>query len=348
MLAASGERKHVARVRRVRAALRRRWGTGGRGRTAWTRGRITAALAAAVAAVTALHSLVPNALLGLGSLLETFLPWTGLAVPVLLAVALLRRSALALVALLLPSAVWLGLFHGALAGTAPEAAPGAARLTVVQHNVSDVNPDPRAAARTLAGAEPDLVALQEVVPATRRAYEAELAPDLPHHAVVGTVGLWSRYPLTDVRRLDIRPAGIGPDWNRGLRATVRTPHGEIAVHVVHLPSVRVRAGGFDTARRDESAKLLGAALRAEESPRVLVLGDLNGTLDDRGLDPVLRHVDPPDAGAADGFSFSWPASFPAARIDHVLTRGATVTRLRTLPATGSDHLPVVARIALPS
>ncbi|MGK5498542.1 endonuclease/exonuclease/phosphatase family protein [Streptomyces sp. URMC 125] len=331
---------------RALAALRRRGDEEVGGRTARTRGRTTAALAVVAAALPALHSLAPGAL-GLGSLLETFLPWTGLAVLVLSAVALLRRSVLARVALLLPSAAWLGLFHGVLLPGGPEPAPGAAVLTVVQHNVSDVNPDPRAAARALAGAGADLVALEEVVPGARPAYEAELSPSLPHRAVVGTVGLWSRYPLTDVRPLDIRPEGVGPEWSRGLRATARTPHGDIAVHVVHLPSVRLRATGFDTERRDGSARLLGAALRAEALSRVLVLGDLNGTLDDRGLDPVLDRLGAPDAGAADGFSFSWPASFPAARIDHVLARGATVVRLRTLPATGSDHLPVVARVALP-
>ncbi|GAA2384562.1 endonuclease/exonuclease/phosphatase family protein [Streptomyces glaucosporus] len=337
----------MARVRRARAALRRWWGEDARGRTARTRGRAVAALAAATAALMALHSLVPGAL-GLGSLLETFLPWTGLAVPVLLLLALLRRSALALAVLPLPAAVWLALFHGALAGGAPAPAPGTGSLTVVQHNIGDANPSPRAAARALAEAGPDLVALEEVVPATRPAYEAELSPRLPHHAVVGTVGLWSRYPLTDVRPLDVRPPGLGPDWNRGLRATARTPYGPVAVHVVHLPSVRLRATGFDTARRDESAELLGAALESEELPRVLVLGDLNATLDDRGLDPVLERLGPPDAGAADGFAFSWPASFPVARIDHVLARGAAVTGLRTLPATGSDHLPVAARVTFPS
>jgi vancomycin resistance protein VanJ len=295
----------------------------------------------------AFHSLVPDAGIGLGSLLEAFLPWLGLAVPLLLTAALLRRSALALAALALPSAVWLGLFHEVL--TPREAHPdGTAVLTAVQHNASDENRDPAATARALAAAGPDVIALQELTPAALPAYEKALAPGHPHHAVVGTVGLWSRHPLTDVRPLDIRPAGVGPDWNRGLRATVRAPHGAVAVHVAHLPSVRLRAGGFDAARRNESAALLGEALRAEELPRVILLGDLNGTLDDRGLAPVLARLDSTGEGGADGFSFSWPTAFPVARIDHVMARGATVTRLWTLPATDSDHLPVAARIAFPA
>ncbi|WP_420882447.1 endonuclease/exonuclease/phosphatase family protein [Streptomyces barkulensis] len=335
-------------------ALRRRWGgeaRGGAGRTAWTRGRVPAALAVLTAGAAAFHSLVPGAVLGLGSLLESFLPWLGLAVLPLLAAALVRRSALALVALALPSAVWLALFHDALLPPGGEDAAGAARtalLTAVQHNASDENRDPAATARALAAAGPDIVALQELTPAALPAYGEALAREYPHRAVAGTVGLWSRHPLTGTRPLDIRPADLGPDWNRGVRTAVRTPHGDIAVHVVHLPSVRVRATGFDTEWRDESAALLGEELRAEELPRVIVLGDFNGTLDDRGLDPVLSGVDSTGREAADGFSFSWPTAFPVARIDHVMARGAAVTRLWTLSATGSDHLPVAARIALPA
>jgi vancomycin resistance protein VanJ len=37
---------------------------------------------------------------------------------------------------------------------------------------------------------------------------------------------------------------------------------------------------------------------------------------------------------------------PVARIDQVMTRSATVTKLWPLPATGSDHLPLAARVRL--
>lgn len=36
----------------------------------------------------------------------------------------------------------------------------------------------------------------------------------------------------------------------------------------------------------------------------------------------------------------------ARRIDQVMARSAAVGHIRTLPATGSDHLPIAARIAL--
>ncbi|WP_052424986.1 endonuclease/exonuclease/phosphatase family protein [Streptomyces fulvoviolaceus] len=288
----------------------------------------------------AFHAAVPNTVGRLGSLLEAFLPWLGLAVPMLLVVALLRRSATALVALLLPVAVWANLFGGLLL---PEDG-GPHDITVIQHNVSDENTDPAGTAEALIDAGPELIALEELTSSALPLYERTLAPTYPYHAVEGTVGLWSKYPLADVRPLDIKPRGIGEGWNRGLRSSAHTPWGEVAVHVAHLPSVRLRLSGFDSGYRDESARLLGEAIAAEELDEVILLGDLNGTVDDRGLAPVTSQMNPPTRD----FAFSWPAAFPVSRIDHVMTRSATVTDVRTLPATGSDHLPIAVGIRLAS
>ena len=72
----------------------------------WRRGRRVTVLGVLVAVLLAFPRVVPNSPGHLGSLLETFLPWLGLAVPVLLVPALLRRSAARAVALLLPAAAW--------------------------------------------------------------------------------------------------------------------------------------------------------------------------------------------------------------------------------------------------
>ncbi|MEW2180522.1 endonuclease/exonuclease/phosphatase family protein [Streptomyces sp. NPDC005406] len=310
-----------------------RWVWERRGR--WTRGRVIAVLAL----LLAFPGVVPNRPGHLGSLLEAFAPWLGLAVVPLFVSALLRRSATALLSLLLPLVAWAFAFGG-LFLAAPE--PGGRDLVVVQHNVSDVNTDPAGTARTLAGAGPDLIALEELVPAALPEYEKALAPDFRFHEVRGTVGLWSRHPLSDTRVVDIRPEGIAEGWSRGLRTVVHTPQGEVAAYVAHLPSVRVGTSGFASSWRDESAHLLGRAVAAETVAKVIVLGDLNGTVDDRGLSPLTSQLNTSERG----FAFSFPASFPLARIDQVLARSATVGRIRTLPATGSDHLPVTARVTL--
>ncbi|WP_406393063.1 endonuclease/exonuclease/phosphatase family protein [Streptomyces sp. NBC_00887] len=308
-------------------------------RTPWSRqrGRVLGLLAVLVALLLVFPSVVPQLPGHAGSLLETFLPWLGLAVPVLLVLALLRRSYVALAALLLPAVAWGAVFGGLLFSGHD---PGDDAITALQHNVSDVNQDPSGTARALLGARPDLIALEELTPSALPAFHAVLEADYPHHTTRGTIGLWSKYPLSDVRRVDIKPKTVGDGWDRGLRATATTPRGRVAVYVAHLPSVRLGLSGFGSGWRDESAVLLGRAVAAEPLDRVILLGDLNSTLDDRGLEPVTSRMRRPDTD----FAFSWPAKLPLARIDQILTRSAEVTELRSLPATGSDHLPIAARI----
>ncbi|MFD7510887.1 endonuclease/exonuclease/phosphatase family protein [Streptomyces sp. NPDC059853] len=325
---------------RVAAKARRpvaRWrGEDSWGRSAWTRGRVLAALALLTGGLLAFPGAVPNTPGRLGSLLESLLPWLGLVIVVLLGLAALRRSATALLALLLPVVAWTALFGGLLW----PARAGDPDLVVVQHNVSDENADPAATARALAEAGPDLIALQELLPSALPVYQEELAARYPYHEVRGTVGLWSVHPLSDTRIVDIKPRDIEEYWSRGMRTVVHTPHGEVAAYVAHLPSVRLGTGGFASARRDESAGRLARAIAAEELPRVVLLGDLNGTVEDRGLAPLTDRLNVPERG----FALSFPAAFPVARIDQVMARSGTVSRVHTLPALGSDHLPVVAHL----
>ncbi|MFF8545103.1 endonuclease/exonuclease/phosphatase family protein [Streptomyces werraensis] len=298
-----------------------------------------AVLAVLTAGLLAFHRTVPNTPGRVGSLLESFLPWLGLAVVSLLVYGLVRRTPVVLVAVLLPVAAWTRLFGDLLLPADPA---GPRDLVVVQHNVSDINPDPADTARALAGSGADLIALEELVPDALPAYERVLAARYPHHVVRGTVGLWSRHPLSGARTLDIKPADLTEPWSRGLRAVAATPHGEVAVYVAHLPSVRIVPRGMTSGRRDESAVRLGREVAAEPVGRVVLLGDLNGTVGDRGLEPLTSRLEVPRRG----FAFSFPAGLPLVRIDQVMARSATVAGIGTLPATGSDHLPVRARIAL--
>ncbi len=320
-----------------RRPARRRGGAWRDGGT-WRRGRVLAALALLLGLLMFFHADVPDRVGNLGSLLETFLPWAGLAVPVLLTAALLRRSATALAALLVPVVVWADLFGGLLGSKA--AAGG--DLTVVAHNVDAANPRPAATARDLERAGAGLVALEELSPKALPVYERALAARYPYRAVEGTVGLWSRYPLSDTRPVDIR---LG--WIRALRTTAATPHGPVAVYVAHMPSVRVHLhGGFTADQRDESATALGDAIAEEPLHDVILLGDLNGTMNDRSLSPITAQMRSAQGAAGDGFGFSWPAAFPMARIDQIMVKGAEPTRSWVLPATGSDHLPIAATVKI--
>ncbi|MFI7400924.1 endonuclease/exonuclease/phosphatase family protein [Streptomyces sp. NPDC049541] len=318
----------------------------------WKRGPVLVAAALLLGLLMLLHAEIPNRVGNLGSLVETFLPWFGVFVPVLLAAALWRRSASAVVALLLPVTVWLSLFGGMLS----DKSHAGSDLTVASHNVGADNPDPAGTARDLVASGADVLALEEITPQARGVYEKGLAKAYPYHTVLGTVGLWSKLPISDTRPIDIgmdagplgatKPAAVKLTYNRALRATVATHHSPLTVYVAHLGSARVNPrAGFVTDSRDRNAQLLGKALASEKSKRVVLLGDLNGTTDDRALAGLTSRLRSAQEVAGDGFGFSWPATLPVARIDQILVRGVQPDSSWVLPGTGSDHLPVAAGIS---
>jgi vancomycin resistance protein VanJ len=318
----------------------------------WERGPALAALALLLGLLMLLHARVPNRGAGnLGSLTETFLPWLGLFIPVLLAGALLRRSAAALAALLLAAMVWLHLFGGVLSD---KSHPGGF-LTVASENVNAGNLDPVGTARDLAASGADVLALVELTPPATGTYEKELAKAYPYHALQGTVGLWSKLPLSGTKPIDVmdygplaatRPAGATMAPDRALRTTVATGHGPLTVYVAHLGSVRVNPeAGFETASRDIGVQALGQAIAADPSKRVILLGDLNGTVADRALAGLTAQLRSAQDVAGNGFGFTWPASFPVLRIDQILVRGVEPDNSWVRPANGSDHRPVAATIS---
>ena len=122
--------------------------------------------------------------------------------------------------------------------------------------------------------------------------------------------------------------------------------GSCRVYVAHLGSARVNPrAGFSTAQRDRGAQALGKAITAEENERVVLLGDLNGTMDDRAFNDITAQMRSAQDAAGDGFGFTWPGSFPVVRADQILVRGVKPDSSWVLPATGSDHLPVAAGIS---
>jgi vancomycin resistance protein VanJ len=306
----------------------------------WKRGLVTAGAAVLIALVMLFHAQIPNSVGNLGSLTETFLPWLGVFVPVLLVIAVVRKSATALIALLLPVVIWLNSFGGLISdksGTGGD-------LTVATHNVNADNADPTGTAQDVAASGADVIALEELTADAVPTYERALSRQYKYHAVEGTVGLWSKYPISGTRPVDIK---LG--WVRAMRTTVETPKGDVAVYVAHLPSVRVKLdAGFTANQRDNSADALGEAIADERLGKVVLLGDLNGTMNDRALNAVTSQMRSTQGAAGNGFGFSWPASFPMARIDQIMVKGVEPVSSWTLPETSSDHLPIAARVDLSS
>ncbi|MFF0746896.1 endonuclease/exonuclease/phosphatase family protein [Streptomyces sp. NPDC004111] len=289
-----------------------------------------------LAALLVFPGAVPNSPGHLGSLTETVLPWLGLAVLPLAAWALVRRSLAAVVCVLVPAVAWVVLFGPGLLAPAEQ---GTARpdFRVLTLNVGGDRTDAPATARAVLASGADVVALEKVPRTVLPVYARELRARYPHHAAGDTLGLWSRYPLRDVEKLD-----LGGAWPHAVRAVARTPAGDTALYAVRLPSVRVTLDrGFTVGRRDASADLLADRLAQDPARRVVVFGDLNGSLRDRGLARLTGPLRSTHEEAGAGPGFTWPASFPVVRLDHVLVRGLSATGTTVLPDLGSDHRPVL-------
>lgn len=202
----------------------------------------------------------------------------------------------------------------------------------------------------LRGSGADVIGLVEVTPGLKAALTS-LRDLYPYQAdCVGTVKkceemLLSRLPLHDVaaqRVEDMRPIVVS--------ARLDLPGGPVTVAVTHLSSslnglIEIEHAEGDIAQEGQVARLdkYFASLPAD----AILMGDFNATPWSRILTEMR------DGGgwrSNAGLNPSWPRWLPMPfrlPIDHIFGRGrVTVTRLETGPALTSDHLPVVAEIAI--
>lgn len=298
-------------------------------------GVLIAALAAVLIAALVAPARFPD-LFGLALPFEAILPWLGVPVGMLLIAALARRAWLGILVSLAAVAVWSFVFVPRIMPLDPPARSSSdTSLTVLSQNLQGAAGDPAATTRAVLERSPDLLALQEIDAESRDALEAALLEGYPYAARASTVGLWSRYPILESEQLDL---GLG--WKRALRAVIETPGGNTTVYVVHAASARLQ--GHE--QRDQMLTELAAQIRADDSSRIIALGDFNAGSDDRSFTPLTELLVEPRQTAG-GFGFSWPAQFPFVRLDHVLERGFDPRDMETIPLGDSDHLAVAAELA---
>ncbi|HEY4027439.1 MAG TPA: endonuclease/exonuclease/phosphatase family protein [Candidatus Dormibacteraeota bacterium] len=286
-----------------------------------------------VAILLIAHASVPRAF-ALGALWESVAPWTAVLVIAGAGVATVRRSPLAGAASLLLVIVWVGLCEPMLFRH-PVARAGA--LRVVTHNVLWINADPPGTARVLLRAQPDLLPLQEVQPDAVPVYAGAFQDRLPYHVVLDRDAIWSRWPIRDAATLD-----LGEGWTGIHRAVVEAPGGDVVLYAVHLPRpnpISVRQP------RDLLLAALAATVQNDRAPRLLVAGDLDAGEMDSALKPLTGRLRDAAAATASGPAFTWPTWAPAVATDHVLSRGLRPTSAEVLPATGSDHRPLLVQLS---
>jgi len=287
------------------------------------RGLITACLALVLAAVLMFHSTIPD-VGGFISAFESFLPWYGLAIPLLAIIAITRRSLVAVASVIVAATVWGVLFWPQLL---PQEAKGDASLSIASENIMGGNPRPKDAANALAATGVDVIAVQELDSDGKEAVDDTLSTTYPHSEALSTVGVWSKRPLSNPQSLDL---GLG--WARVLSVDVDTSSGQTRLYVVHLASVRPG----DSVGRDKMLRHLATTIRADQSPRIVIIGDFNTASSDREL-TQLTTLAPEVHTSAFGFGFTWPAQFPVVRLDHALAKGLSSVSSRILDDNGSDH-----------
>jgi vancomycin resistance protein VanJ len=295
----------------------------------------------------------------LGYVVHLLLPAAALALPL----ALYRRRwrSVALESVCALAFVWL--FRDVVLGREPHPAPeGAPVITVMTYNLGDGLATPDRLVALLRETSADIVGLEEVDVAAAAALTADLHDVYPYKVLHGLgipgKGLLSRFPILQSDLLELNPGR--PD----LRAVLDLDGVRVTVLVAHPPPPRLaRTGLRDRPGGAEQLTALVATAKAIEGP-LLVLGDFNMTrmhegykrLEEAGLRDVYRL-----AGRGAGFTtptrlatFAQRGSAfgriplpPVLRIDYVWVSG----HWQPLEAwiggdAGSDHLPVVARVAL--
>lgn len=227
----------------------------------------------------------------------------------------------------------------------------ARRVRVMSYNVRHLALDPAAAAATVRAADPDVLGMQEPprtpwgrVRLRRWARAAGLR-------VVAAGGGARTTALLVAPRLGDGGAAVAlrlPWWGSWSGRRTWTRRGAVVARLAGWRVVVVHLG-LDAAERERHAGAVLARLAAGDADEAatVLLGDLNeppgGPAWSR-LATRLRDADPDGAP-------TFPAHRPAHRIDTVLVSPAVLVRSVLVSRAGaarrgSDHLPVVAELAL--
>lgn len=239
-------------------------------------------------------------------------------------------------------------------------------ITVMTYNIGNgrARPERLAPALRLSGA--DVIALQEVSHAQAQAIEAELAQQYPylslHPGGFAGKALLSRYPIRSAELLDLGPER--PD----LQACIEVDGQTLTLLNAHPPPPRLARLSlrFDLPTWRQIQDLAGLALEADPC---LLLGDFN--LADTRLEyAYLRSAGLRDAFGDAGKSrghtlpkrlgpwkrflwlnrmLSWVPMPPMLRVDYIwYTQSLSALDAWIGADAGSDHLPVLAKVALPA
>jgi endonuclease/exonuclease/phosphatase (EEP) superfamily protein YafD len=260
-----------------------------------------------------------------------------------------------IIPLLLPILIFGRLYHPYLLPKFAQSNEGNSELRVMTYNVLYSNLDYDAIANVILAYQPDLVALQEVLPETMDALEQRLTADYPYSSFgadqdYGTTAVFSRYPLTDAYTLDLQavsPAVVAKTKIHDKEITFVAVHllayGLLWVKPKDMPATIVKR----TAEQNRQAEIILEEIENEAG--IVIIGcDCNTTetassyrILDQSMDNAARQIGwrPNEIRFA---NVSLDTNLQ--HIDYVWYRGELepVGVYTVNDSGGSDHLPVLA------
>lgn len=202
-------------------------------------------------------------------------------------------------------------------------------------------------------ANADLITLQETN-TVRAAYLSELLAKLPGYFVSrsGTLGAevvtLSRFPV-----LSTREVALPNTTRRFLVTRLKIPQGELTLMNLHLSTVMLSKvlDGEVTVTRDNRTKQLGILQRetAAITGPLIVAGDFNTPPRGQIYRALTSEFSDAWDTAGQGLGYTFMSTWPALRIDHVLSRGSSAVKLSAVsaevqPAGGSDHRALLVKL----
>ncbi len=193
---------------------------------------------------------------------------------------------------------------------------------------------------------PDILILQEIDAAWRQALR-ELDAEMGHSRVFPQednfgIGIWSRLPLRDAEIF-----GVGASDIPVIRAKVEVAGTIVEIIAVH-PLPPVSSAAYQ--ERNSHLATITEFVRKATDP-VIVLGDLNVSVWSPVYSNFIRKSALVNTRQGFGVLPTWPTINPLVMIplDHCLVSSSIgVAEMRTGPDVGSDHLPIIVDLHIPT
>jgi vancomycin resistance protein VanJ len=166
-----------------------------------------------------LHRFLPDAG-GIGSLLETWLPWVGVPILLLFIIAAIVHTKRAVVVTLAAALVWTALYGPTML---PRGSSAPAQLRVFSEDVNGNAKETTASGAMALAQKADVVALEDMYSTV---YESNAVNALnsayDYHATEYEFGLWSKYPITNAQPIALGTTQVAPSLSSSTSCTCRS------------------------------------------------------------------------------------------------------------------------------